>query len=501
MPAKILNFKTDFTMFLLEKTRQTVKVVTDNGVIDCSGVILSQHSQTLKKMIEEDEELFLLGYQSVWDILTILYGGSVVLSLDNCLEMIKFGWEFGVPNIADQAFNFMESIANKSNIVPIARLCLTAMKLTRFYDVKTEQDVFWPCEGVLANLDPLEVADFVKSFQPEEIVQMFGNKRIMAQVINPLCGQITEDNVPEIIGVLQGIDSADLVAAASRCSQEDASLFFRAIEEHDISLCSATSLLNLKKLIFHEIGSSTVISLTSKPDISSILKHWKTYDVDQMMWTCVQVLPSFWLMETLLSWVSFFRPRNRVVKRLCRLINSSNMTLDYATHAVSILMNLGYDISSALEIDMCYTQLPSHHQVMVVSEVKTKVTKDTDSNVLSVSEKQIKFNCDYITDEYNCREGSIVDISPAKNYIPDITCFVKKIHQGYCHSGSLKAEKLESYCVYAKTVDGKHVPFYTDPKLAANMKYDLSSVKLTQLIAPPQDETSNSFLPKRARTS
>ena len=500
MPAKILNFKTDFTMFLQEKTRQTIKVVTDSEVIECSSVILSQHSQTLKKMIEEDEELYLLGYQSIWDILTILYGGSVVLSLDNCLEMIKFGWEFGVPNIADQAFNFMESIANKSNIVPIARLCLTAMKLTRFYDVKTEQDVFWPCEGVLANLDPLEVADFVKSFQPEEIVQMFGNKRIMAQVINPLSGQITEDNVPEIIGVLQGIDSADLVAAASRCSQEDASLFFRAIEEHDISLCSATSLLNLKKLIFHEIGSSTVIFLTSKPDISSILKHWKTYDVDQMMWTCVQVLPSFWLMETLLSWVSFFSPRNRVVKRLCRFLNSSSIYMDYARHIISTLVNLGYDISFDADLDrICRFQVSKRHQVMAVSEVKTKVIKDIDSNVLSVSEKQVIFNCDYFAHEYKCKEGSIIDISLAKNYIPEITCPVKNIV-----NGSLQTEKLESLYVYAKTVDGKHVPFYTDPKLAANMEYDLSSIKLTDLMVPiPPQGPSFIFTPgpKRARKS
>ena len=50
-----------------------------NEIIECSGVILSQHSETLKKLIHEDEEVFLLGFESVYDILTILHGGYVIL--------------------------------------------------------------------------------------------------------------------------------------------------------------------------------------------------------------------------------------------------------------------------------------------------------------------------------------------------------------------------------------------------------------------------------------
>ena len=448
MSAKILNFKTDFTMFLLEKTRQTIKVVTDNEIVECNGVILSQHSQTLKKMIEEDEELFLLGYQSIWDILVILYGGSVVLKLDNCLEMIKFGWEFGVPSIADQAFDFMESVANKCNIVHIARLCLTAMKLTRFYDVNIEEDVFWPCEKVIANLYPVEVDNFVKNFLPIEIVKMFKNKTILAQVIDPLSKRVTKDNVEGIIGALQEIDFADLVAAISCCAHDDAAQFFKVIQEHCVSPGYATFFVNIKKLIFREIGNSLMASLTSRPDINAILKHWKTYGVNQMIWRCQHGMPSFWLMEIILSLVSFLRPRKRDVKRLCRFINSSTITLDYARHAISIFMHLGYDVSSAIDVTKCYTNLTDHHQVAEISEIKLRVFQNKDSGITSVLEKKIIFSCNYANDEWMCAGGSI-DITEGKDYVPNITCVMSR------RMGSSTIRKFINHSVYAKTVDGK----------------------------------------------
>jgi hypothetical protein len=43
MSVKLDNFNTDFTRFLEDKIPHTVKLVTDNEVIECSGVILAQH--------------------------------------------------------------------------------------------------------------------------------------------------------------------------------------------------------------------------------------------------------------------------------------------------------------------------------------------------------------------------------------------------------------------------------------------------------------------------
>ena len=499
MSAQILDFKRDFTPFLQEKTRQMIKVVTDTEIIECSGVILSQHSLALKKLIEEDDELFLLGYNSVLDILTILYGGSVVLTLDNCLEMIKFGWEFGVPNIADQAFNFMESVADKSNIIHVARLCLTAMKLSKFYDVKIEEDVFWPCENVIANLNSDDLEEFVRSLLPVEIVHMFRNKMIMARVIDPLSEQINGDNVQEIISVLREIDYPDLVVSASPCSETDAALFFGAIQEHGIPPGSATFLLNLKKMVFREIESSSIASQSSRPNIMSIFKNWKTYDLNQMMWVCEHGMKSFWLMETILSWVSHFRPAIWAVKRLCRFIDTKHITLDYAGHAASILMNLGYyDLSFDREIGTRSSNLQQLHQVKEVTEIRTKIANVATNagSLISVSEKQMIFNCSRVSNTWSCVKGSTIAISSVPDNIPSIKCCMKR------QSGTKVSmiQKLDSYCVYAKSADGKHVPFYTDPKWAAHMEYDLRSVKLT--IPFPCDETSShAFLPKRAKTS
>ena len=138
------------------------------------------------------------------------------------------------------------------------------------------------------------------------------------------------------------------------------------------------------------------------------------------------------------------------------------------------------------------TNLVDQHQVKEITEIKKFVSKD-ETNTILVSQKQIIFNCSYVNDELNCSEGSIINITC--DNIPEIVCYMqsKKSVTGPQELGS-------HFLLYAKTVDGKHVPFYTDPKLAANMDYDLSSVNLIQVVVPPREhQSSNPFQPKRAK--
>ena len=102
-----LGFRTDFTRFLKEehKINHTVKVVTKDKVIECSGAVLCQHSDILQKLFAKEDELFLDNYTHIQDCLLVLHGAEVTLSIDNILDLMKFSVQFGINDIYTQCLD------------------------------------------------------------------------------------------------------------------------------------------------------------------------------------------------------------------------------------------------------------------------------------------------------------------------------------------------------------------------------------------------------------
>ena len=103
-----LQFNTDFSSFLENNEfNDPVQIVTESGILNCSAVLLAQHSSVLREFIKEDNELFLTDNKHVRECLSILYGGAVKLTEENFQDILKFMVAFDIPGARNQILDWM----------------------------------------------------------------------------------------------------------------------------------------------------------------------------------------------------------------------------------------------------------------------------------------------------------------------------------------------------------------------------------------------------------
>ena len=456
MSVQLKDFKTDFTEFLHSNIPHTVKVVTDNKILECSSLLLSQHSSTLKDMISKDNEIFMLDYQCVEDLLVLLYGGSVELSLENCLEFIKFACQFGISGVVEQVFNFLSSVVDESNLVSVVRVCIGALKAAKFFEFKPfDCEVFFTGEVVLRKMNREEVQNFVNNFQAEEIFTMFVNRSFVEKILPVSASFITQSNVEIVLHDLLALE--DFVDSATLCSMEELTEFFSAFEELTLSARTCKELLQLKKSVFKQVSLDDVMTdITNSSTDSSLfqksLKNWRTFSAETLILLCKYGSNGFYLVEIILSWIELKKPSMSTVKRLISFIDLTKLSSQYLEHVEKVMSNLGYCID--LESDKGI----SHNFKTIIQHVT--ITYGQNGPTVTV---MLNFS---LHRYYNTLHKIKIGINSGTN----ILC--EKCSD--CEwSGTL---------VYGTGDGGRRIPFYSDPLAACKMfGSDIPKLELLKL--------------------
>ena len=460
MSVKLKDFKTDFTEFLHSNIPHTVKVVTDNKILECSSILLSQHSSTLKDMISKDNEIFMLDYQFVEDLLVLLYGGSVELSLENCSEFIKFSCQFGISGVVEQVFNFLSSVVDESNLVSVVRVCIGGIKAAKFFEFKPyDSEVFFTGELVLSKMSREEVQTFANNFQAEEVFTMFAN-RVFVKRILPVSGCfITQDNVEIVLNDLFALE--DFVDSASLCLMEELTDFFSAFEELSLNDRNCKELLQLKKFVYKQVSLDDVMTdITNSRTDSSLfqksLKNWKTFSIEKLILLCKYGSNCFYLIEIVLSWIDLKRPTISTVKRLFSLIDLTKVSSHYLEHVEKVIKNIGYCVSLESDCKGMSTSEQSHRinlvEIKYENDVPTVAVTVTVPNVPNVFGSINRNKC-----KSNYSSYTQLKITVGIQNGINVTC-----------ENCTECDWSRKF-VYGTCSDGRRIPIYSDPVAACKM--------------------------------
>ena len=465
MSVKLKDFKTDFTEFLHSNLPHTVKVVTDNKILECSSLLLSQHSSTLKDMISKDNEIFMLDYQCVEDLLVLLYGGSIELSLENCLEFIKFACQFGISGVVEQVFNFLSSVVDKSNLVSVVRVCIGALKASELFDgvpSASDYDFLWPCEEVLTKMNRKDVQTFIDNLEAEEVFAMFVNRACVKRILPVSKSLVTQPNVESVLQYLFAIESYGFVDSAAQCSINELTEFFKTFEKFSLTCKSGEDLALLKKSVLNQVSLNSLISdmIKSNADSSKLeesLKHWRIFTVEDMLQLCKYGSESFYIVEILLSWICFKLPSLCTVKRLFSSISCTKLPCRYLKYVEKITNKIGYNIY--LESGKGKSMMNLPHSFARANRVE--ITHDDDCPTATVF-----YQCG-VHDIGKLHHENKIEVSSCGT---NITC------------SSAYSNPLSQYVVFGTSEGGERIPFYSDPKAACGLvcmgKPDLVFFKL-----------------------
>ena len=219
-----LDFQTDFTRFLAsDQINHTVKVVTSEGIIECSGVILAQHSATLQKLVSDDNEIFLDNYTNVKDCLLVLYGGTVSLTLDNIMDIMKFSVQFGIYDMLSPCLQWLENNINRDNFLVILKICNSVSKFAKSYGIDLTENVFQSCKFLMMIYGPQLISTV---FQKQ-------NNDIQFAILNLLAS--LEDGFNHFLPILIDTISVESVSWITDCLNANVSSLVKYSDKHKIS--------------------------------------------------------------------------------------------------------------------------------------------------------------------------------------------------------------------------------------------------------------------------
>ena len=389
MIARIKEFDTDFTRFLHTSTHHTVQITTNTGTLHVSGALLSQHSKVLEKMFqkgeeeeeEEEEELLLDNYEFVKECLLILHGGSVVLTRENCEEIIKFGIQFELGDLIEQGLEYLADNIDEECLKETAKVCNNVSKFAESSCFDNDVDFVWPLESIVTKLSAETLDEFVADMNTtvgiKAILDMMKNRGLAKQLINRFVLLIDQSNIDEILAPFQQYESYEIYAEAfADCQQDEMSSFFGKIK--DLKLCKEQLKIvqNLKKCTLQESETNKLHNI--RPDEKDILTSWKSFNEEMIKQFCDFSETNYYIMEVLMSWVSRNKPNSRTVRQLCGLLDTFELEKEYLEHVTEVFKAEGHVIS--FDLDNCKCRSTNQH---VLSLTQSYLNNDVISRTVT----------------------------------------------------------------------------------------------------------------------
>ena len=351
-----LNFQTDFSRFLVsDQINHTVKVVTSESVIECSGIILAQHSATLQKLVSDDNEIFLDNYTNVKDCLLVLHGGIVTLTLDNILDIMKFSVQFEIDDMLSPCLQWLENNINRENFLVVLKICNSVSNMAKSCGIDLKENLFQSCKFLLK----IEGPPLISSMLHEE------NANTQTAISNFM--KFLEDGFIHFLPLLTDHISASNVSWVIDSLTENASNLIKYSDKEKINsvLVKIESFvgdvtINRKFIdLRHSLLKNTHCSCTSPCLISRIIpdgnkwikdsifekKIWKIMDFDQIIQ--LQALftdeEHFLYSEIVIEWVIEKKPTKDTFECLARSIMPCLLNADYIEVLNEKYEALGYN--------------------------------------------------------------------------------------------------------------------------------------------------------------
>ena len=458
MTARIKNFKTDFTRFLGEKIKHTVQIITKEETLECSGVLLSQHSEVMRKMVEKEEKILLNSYEYVKECLLILHGGSVELTEENCEEIIKFGIQFGLTDIVEQGLEYLASHTDENNLENSQKICTNANRFAESCNSDANIDYFWPLERTLEKLSETDVKEFVAQINTKvgikAIVEMIKNRCLAKELLIPFIPLIDQSNIGNILAILSCYENCDEYAEAlSNCPRGEISFFFEKIEALELEKKQLKTFQILKKCTLKETETNVFKPKSSKEDWST---SWKQFGVETIQQFCKVFETDFYMIEVVMSWVALNKPDLKIVRQLCTLMNTTELEKKYLEHVIQVFNTEGYEVS--FDLNNCNTK--QDHNIFKPKHDFQDITSYTyENNEYTATSRVVK----------SANRGYSFDSSNNINFTVSIN------KDGISWSG------YTNNCtkIYGRTVEGKQIPFYTDLQVVmdASTMYDFTTLR------------------------
>ena len=462
MTATIKDFNSDFTRFLDGKVRHTVKIVTKSEIIECSGVILSQHSEVMKRMIEDDEEIFLDNYNFVRECLVILHGGTVELTEENCEEIIKFGIQFCLVKVIEQGLEFLASVVIVESVKNSAKICWSAKRFAAFCDFNVNVDYFWPLEDIVNMLAKTELDQFVADINSllgiGAVLEMITNKVLAKKLLNNLTYLIDQSNVDDIVGKFPTVQEYDYynayVEAFSDCPKRNVLQFLEKIEESELLSKQWKIFKHMKKSVLRE---SITREFNFKLDEKELLKPWKQFSEEKILHVCKVLKTNFYVMEVIMSWVALKRPDLKTVRHLCYLVDTDKLTKEYLEHAENVLKSEGYTVS--------FNANGGRSNQFDIFKNPLTIISNANRNIVHRTLSKMSYETKLFI---NLLRKDKLPTEPI-----DITIDATAKHGNRINSNGRRVRTL-----FGRTMEGKQIPFYTDIHRAVqeDMVYDANTL-------------------------
>ena len=320
-----LKFRTNFTDFIGDKNYSgSVKVVTQSEIIECSAVLLAQHSSVLREMLKEDDELFLTDNNHVRECLTILYGGSVELTEENFYDILKFMvlYDIGFPAEQNKVLQWME---DKEWNLDNASLLINSSITVKALGVEVQADSFLkPArlffeKRVKAILDPDNTDTRCHSLDSameylmpriedkKELLKLLLHEDLIHDYIPWIMKLIDQSNYGVVTNSLEKSHISNAMALLTRSQSEE---LFDKIENFENLTLKDFKQLTKCKLIINE--KTTILkSLRFMKENGNIYSCWKMLDEDGLeIFTnaFTGILDQFCVIECLASWYSGNQP-------------------------------------------------------------------------------------------------------------------------------------------------------------------------------------------------
>ena len=330
-----LDFNNDFTYFLNNAGfHDPVHIVTESEDITCSAVLLAQHSATLRDAIKDDNELILTENKHVSECLSVLYGGSVMITKENFQDILNFMVAFDIPAAQKQVLDWMIetrwTLDNSRLLIngsmAAANACGNGSQQCTDSEESLKEQIYQPCRMFFGkhlltmirpkgndsryhNLNSAMRYVISEVKDKKELLVLLMHQDLIPDYLSSIIALMDETSYNIFLNSLDRPEISNAMSLSTRTQFEE---LFEKIEDFDNLTMKEYKQLNKYKMKIHD-KMAVVQSLKTMKKRGSLHSCWKVFDADgmsQLSTAFPNKSDQICVIECLLSWVAANKSSN-----------------------------------------------------------------------------------------------------------------------------------------------------------------------------------------------
>ena len=364
----IKEYRTNFSKFLNRKNAfkrlgipNSVKVIIDEDVLDCSGPILAQHSPVLLDlMLTKKDEIFLDNFkgcsEEVFDCLDFLYGADVEVNLKNIHTFVKFAFIYKVQGMLEMCLNWIKVNLDKDNFAVLLKVGFFVHRLNNdCYIINLCTDLclsfltskvpaFSKLPEIIGLTNEVDALDTVLFLLKKELVQA-------SQSSLPLLFPWI-DSADKTAVLLEHIDNQNMYTMLAQTLKDTVLPFVDRLEAFADNISASKLLTKLQRSMLSTMALKTAPNLIAKYDFNMILqpsKRWLQFDENQILsLPDVFALEGFQYGELVVDWLKERQPGQAIVNQLWSKFSQITLSFEYVEILRNTIMDVTYNAPNEL---------------------------------------------------------------------------------------------------------------------------------------------------------